>query len=206
MEKEGQVEKRLRQLNAHNLRRAVPLFVSLKKRHVKTHKENGKHMEGRDVCFFHPHTHPLHIHTHTHTNCTSDLNTILATWSNVACEGVLLFTTTSPATYTLDATFTMADDQDIIWDGSGSAGVTIVSPLNDRIINAYGIIGGSVMLKSLTFRGNGFVDEDGGCVRLEGVFPAIVEDAVFEQCKSNANIGQQDGGALFATGNPYVIG
>lgn len=139
----------------------------------------------------------------------SDLNNILTSWSGVACTGTLLFTTTTPKTYDLNSSFVVVATQNMTWDGSASAGVTLVAKAFDRVIrttDAVPVYGGFVTLTGLTLQGNGNVTSssapgatgDGGCALMPG--PTLtVTDCVFQHC-SGSEI--EDGGAIYGFRNP----
>lgn len=135
---------------------------------------------------------------------STDLNTLLSSWSGQGCTGVINFTATSPKTYTLTNSYTMVNNAAWTLDGSGSAGVIIVSALNKRIFDTTvnTISGASLVVKGLTFQGSGGLTggtnvAQGACFRLYG--PSFVAtDCVFQSFKSDA-----DGGAIYVT-NRFV--
>lgn len=117
----------------------------------------------------------------------------------MACTGVVTFTVTTPKTYTLSQRMDIATDGYWTLDASTSAGVTLVAAPNELLFYSsadLSVVDGALVLKGLTLKGNGAVDDDSGCASIYGI-PFTATDCVFEHCRGT------DGGAV-RSGFAYV--
>jgi hypothetical protein len=157
---------------------------------------------------------PSSPYTMDGTKTSADLNAVLASWSDQACNGTITFTASTPTTYQLANVTYMPSNAHWTLDGSGSGGVTIAA-YNTRVIDTWGSgdfgggyyvrINSSLTVKGLTFKGNGknaFTVEgyydDGGCFSLYG--PSLyATDCTFEDFGAG-----EDGGAMMLCCGGYV--
>jgi hypothetical protein len=155
------------------------------------------------ACWTLIHTYSLNS-IHREPLCRSDLNALLANWNNVGgCTGSIAFTATTPKTYVLTDEYFLGLDASWAWDGSSSAGVTIVGAFNKHMIISEQPA--TVVLKGLTFRATGSIlspyhpiSPDGHIVCMNDAGTFMATDCVFLDGIA------EDGGATFHVNGGYV--